>query len=165
MVPGIRSHALHVVRDPRAVAYSYQRARNTPDRQLRREGAMENSMRYVYRNMAAHEVCRRYARDRSSLLRYEDFVNYPAMTLQRITHFLGEEPSTLPVDGNGVATLRVNHTAAGNPSRFRVGSINLKLDDEWIYRQRRFDRVSATLITLPLLARYRYRLAPGRGRG
>jgi len=164
-VPGIRPYIVHLVRDPRAIAYSYQRTKLTVDRQMNREGSVESSLRYMYRHLASHAVARTYPNERFIRLRYEDFVAHPSETLERVAHLVGSHPTKLPVDDNGVATLRPNHTAAGNPSRFKVGPIQLRLDDEWITKQRTTDRLAASALTLPLLLHYGYPMFPHRANG
>ena len=161
-LPDVSPYVVHLLRDPRAVAYSYKRLRTTVDREMKREGSAENSFRYLYRNLAAQQVRRGYDDDRSMVLRYEDFVTHPAETLRRISHLVGESPARLPVDGDGVVTLSPNHTAGGNPSRFKTGNVALRLDDEWVRRQRPLDRATITAITLPLLRRYGYSVVSGR---
>ena len=159
-LPGVSPYVVHLVRDPRAVAYSYKRIKTTVDREMKREGSVENSLRYVYRNLASHRVRRGYMSDRSTLLRYEDFITRPTETLHRISELVGESPARLPVDGDGVVTLTPNHTAGGNPSRFKTGRIELRLDNEWIARQKPGDRRTITALTLPLLKSYGYPFVP-----
>ncbi len=40
-LPGVSHYVVHLVRDPRAVAYSYKRTRKTVDREMKREGSVE----------------------------------------------------------------------------------------------------------------------------
>jgi len=44
----------------------------------------------------------------------------------------------------------VNHTVAGNPDRLRHGPVKLRLDDEWVAKMRRRDRVMVTALTAPV---------------
>jgi hypothetical protein len=50
---------------------------------------------------------------------------------------------------------------SGNPNRFQSGPVRLRPDDEWISRMRPRDKTLVTLLTLPLLARYGYRISAG----
>jgi hypothetical protein len=52
--------------------------------------------------------------------------------------------------------LGTNHTLAGNPNRFRTGSVRIAEDDEWQSRLARRDRMVMTSATLPMLLRYGY---------
>ena len=47
---------------------------------------------------------------------------------------------------------------AGNPNRHSAGPVRLALDDEWRTRMPWRDRALGTLLTLPLLGRYGYRV-------
>jgi hypothetical protein len=51
----------------------------------------------------------------------------------------------------------VQHTVAGNPSRFASGRVVLKPDEEWRTRMSVANRVTVSLLTWPLLWRYGYR--------
>jgi len=76
--------------------------------------------------------------------------------VKSLTTLVGEDPASLPLEGARTVKLGVNHTAAGNPSRFRQGSITLREDDEWMRRQAVSDRWITTAVSLRLLKRYGY---------
>lgn len=167
LVPGITPYFVHLVRDPRAVAYSRQRHKVGPDGEMPRFGPAESTRGWLMQNLKGHLVNRRVPADRRLRIRYEDFVAQPLPTLQAITELMGEEPPPAGfVDGRRVR-LGKNHTVAGNPSRFRTGAIELRSDDEWLVAQPRVDRLVVTAISWPLLLIYGYPLRPdpGRGRG
>lgn len=157
---------VHVVRDSRGVAYSWTKEVRRP------EAAGEDLMtRYSPSRSAAlwmgHNLCFALLRRlgaRTRLLRYEDFVAAPAPVLEELTAFAG-----LPaapggrdfLDGSDVV-LSPSHTVAGNPMRFRTGPITLRRDDAWRTELPRGERRLVSLLTLPLLARYRYLRRAGR---
>ncbi|MBA3585654.1 MAG: sulfotransferase, partial [Gemmatimonadetes bacterium] len=162
LVDGISPYFVHLIRDPRAVAYSRQRVKSGPHGPpMRRFGAFYVASRWVARNVASHLVRLRYGADRSLLVRYEDFVASPRSTVQTIAEFVGERPRRLPFLDERTARLGVNHTVFGNPSRFEMGTVKLRLDEEWRTGQRRMDWLVATLVSLPLLRRYGYPVLPG----
>ncbi len=92
------------------------------------------------------------------LIRYEDFMANPHATLREIVEMVGETPRGIPVSEYKEVVLGENHTAAGNPSRFLKGKIQLRLDDEWITEQRPADRFVTTGVSLKLLRRYGYKV-------
>ena len=49
---------------------------------------------------------------------------------------------------------------AGNPNRFRTGSVRIVEDDEWKSRMARRDRTVITAAALPMLVRYGYPVRP-----
>jgi hypothetical protein len=158
LVPGISPYFVHLVRDPRAVGFSRQRTRYQGDREMRRDSALYSAVTWTWENALAEIVRRRYPAGRALVVRYEDFVARPRQTVQEILAMVGEAASELPFADDHVLTLGVNHSAAGNPSRFRRGTVALREDDEWRTRQRRIDRLVTTGLTLPLLLRYGYRI-------
>lgn len=163
LVPGVSPYAVHLVRDPRAVAYSWHRRKAHLDRsaptEMRRHGTAASTLSWSFWN-AAIEMLRRSDHAESKRLRYEDFVVDPRRAIQTIVDMVGEDVSELPfVDGKTVR-LSGNHTISGNPSRFSTGTVLLKSDDDWIREQSLKDRMIATSLAAPLLHRYGYRLRP-----
>jgi hypothetical protein len=57
--------------------------------------------------------------------------------------------------------IRVNHTIAGNPSRFVTGVVHLEDKREWRHAQTRMDRWVTTAVALPFLRRYGYPIHVG----
>jgi hypothetical protein len=164
LVAGLDVYVVHLVRDPRAVAYSWRRTRGQPDpngpARLATHGTIHSTARWVYRNAAAEAVMRRVPSDRVLRLRYESFVACPAQTVRSIMRFVNEEGPGPTFGDERTIELGINHTVSGNPSRFRTGTVRIADDGEWRERQRRLRRVVATAVALPLLARYGYALRP-----
>jgi hypothetical protein len=158
LVSGIEPYVVHLVRDPRAVAYSRRRGKVGVDRDMRSYGVVHSTLGWLGRNLASEAVRRRYAPGRSMLVRYEDFVARPEQTLTAIAAHVGERITHTPVQDGQTALLGPNHAVAGNPSRFRTGRVELRQDTAWRTEQRRTDRVVATALATPLLHRYRYTL-------
>lgn len=69
---------------------------------------------------------------------------------------VGEGPGDLSFVEGQLLRLNVNHSAAGNPSRFRTGTVAVRPDDEWRTGQRASDRLITTGLTMPFLRRYGY---------
>jgi hypothetical protein len=151
LVPNLEVFVVHLVRDPRAVAYSWQKRQPGIDR----HGVAESTASWVAWN-AATERLRRTMPDRSTLVRYETFVKSPEATLRRIIELVGEDPGEeTPIEGN---TFHVTgtHTVSGNPARFRSGSVMVSPDTQWQKNLKPAQRRTATAIALPLLQRYGY---------
>ena len=166
LVPGVDATFVHLVRDPRAQAYSWRRRKANPGRG-RREEMIEQSpftstRGWVARNVLAEAVRRRHGEGRSMLVRYEDFVARPRATIEAITELVGERPERLPFVDDFTVALSANHTAGGNPDRFGSGLVRLREDREWLTTQRAADRLVATALALPMLRRYGYPLFPKR---
>jgi hypothetical protein len=149
---------VHLVRDPRAVAYSWTRRKALPDRDPPEEmyrSPRDSSVRWNAWNVAAEAFWRAHP-ERYLRLRYEDFVARPRESVEHILRFAGEPIGRLPFTGEHSLELGVSHTVSGNPVRLRTGPVELRPDDEWKQRMERGDRALVTALTLPLLLRYRY---------
>lgn len=159
--PGIELYVVHLVRDPRAAAFSWLRKKLQPDRKdksyLPEVGAVKSALIWDSWNAAA-EVLWRDTPDRYIRIFYEDFVRDPQSSVRAILELIGEDgPLCPPFTGERSVRLGESHTVAGNPNRFQSGDVALKPDDEWAGKMRSRDRRLVTALTLPLLARYGYR--------
>jgi hypothetical protein len=166
LLPGVDPYFVQLVRDPRAVAYSWQRHKREPDwgreraLEMPRYGPLYSTLGWVELNLAAEAVRRRHDPARSLLVRYEDFVAEPRATLARIAEMVGERPQSLPVSDDNVALLNRNHAVSGNPTRFKTGEVPLRYDSEWTSRLNRRARLVTTALARPLLRRYGYVIKP-----
>jgi hypothetical protein len=165
MLPGVSTYFIHMVRDPRAMAYSRQRYKLNPNREIPkampRKGSLNSALFWVGMNAAAEAVLRRHDPSRVMRLRYEDFVADPPSAVRSIVRFVREEAPSLPFLDARTVSLRGNHSVSGNPSRFKTGLVGIKNDDEWEQEMPGLSRRVVTLLTLPLLARYRYPVRSG----
>ena len=67
-----------------------------------------------------------------------------------------ESPDDLSFIADSTVTLKANHSVDGNPMRFKVGELTLRVDNEWRTALPRRQRAIVTALTWPLLARYGY---------
>ena len=160
--PGIDLRMLNVVRDPRAVAWSWTRHVERPQATAGRE----EMWRVPVPRSAAQwstlqlemEAIARWGGVPSARLRYEDFVADPAGSLVDATAVLGLPLSRRdlpPVVGTEVV-LAPSHGLSGNPSRFRSGAVELRRDDGWRAAMPPAAKAVVTALTLPLLVSYGY---------
>lgn len=162
MAPGIDLRVLHLVRDPRATAYSWSKKKpqpDSPDREFMVQfSPFKNSWMWDSWNGAAEAL---WGRDKSRYLRlrYEDFVADPRSNFGRILDLLDEDAEP-PLAGEGEVKLGVSHTVSGNPNRFQTGSVALKPDTEWMREMDHRDRGLVTALTYPMLRRYGYPVHP-----
>jgi sulfotransferase family protein len=159
-VPGIDLRVVHLVRDPRAAAYSWTRRKALPDRgpdgYMQRQSVLKSALLWDAWNAAAAPLLR----DRAEgflTVRYEDFVAEPAGVLEDIVAFAGISGQA-QVSSDGTAHLGVDHTVAGNPDRLRSGPVALRADDGWRAGLSRPRRALASVVTAPLRGRFGYRL-------
>jgi len=159
MVPGIDLRVLHLVRDPRAAAYSWAKKKRQPDSTERefmhRKTPTQSAVLWDAWNAAIEALWRRmptsYLR-----LRYEDFIADPRRSFGEILNLTDEKDAELPLVGERDVKLGISHTVSGNPNRFDTGTVELRQDRAWQEQMKSRDRALVTALTLPLLARYHY---------
>lgn len=158
-LPNVDLYVLHVVRDPRAVAYSWRREKTfTVAGQTRTMGTrrLPASVRRWTSNCCGAEVLRHQVPpERWMRLRYEDFCAAPRESFRRIMGLLGEEGAS-PFEGPDTVRLSPGHIVAGNPSRFTVGAVRIRADEEWRGAMSRRDQQLVGWSTYPLRRRYGY---------
>jgi transposase len=125
---------VHVVRDPRGVAYSCKkqvRSDSEPDFMPRRPAAA-TAWRWLVTNLMAQIALRRLAH-RYVLVRYEDLVAAPEACLMRVAKATGLPLADTRAAVDDLARPPENHhRVAGNPGvRQLRGALRLSLDDEW----------------------------------
>lgn len=159
LAPSLDMRVVHLVRDARAVAYSWQRVKSYPT---------AKGMRYMERHTAPRSAAAWNAlngladllweRDtlRYRLVRYEDFVAAPRRAFQMILDHAGESEASPPLIGDDTLDIGSHHIIAGNANRFQSGRARLRMDTEWQTRLRRADAAIVTALTFPLLRKYGY---------
>jgi len=163
-IPGVEVHVVHLVRDPRATAFSFLRTKALPDfgddRTMITQAPLVSARRWALWQVVSELFWRRsghYLR-----LRYEDLTKEPHAAVERILALVGEDPAGSPFVDDHTVRLGATHSVSGNPNRFGTGDTAIRADDEWKRRMRSPDRRRVTLATWPLLLRYRYPLRSGR---
>jgi hypothetical protein len=155
-VPGVDLRVVHLVRDPRATAYSWRRRKSLPDKRgggfMQQQGPLKASALWSMWNTAAGAFWR-HDPERYVRVRYEDLVREPQETVERICAFAGEPFAGSPFVSANEVELTPSHSVAGNPSRFTTGRVVLRSDDEWRTEMRTIDRAVVTAVTWPLLLR------------
>lgn len=160
-VPGIDLHVLHVVRDPRAVAYSWTRRKFDPAShdQMPYRSLGRSTLFWILWDPIAQRFWRSFSADKRVTLRYEDFAERPEAALRPLLRMLGMDESGLSFVSEGRVDIRPSHTLAGNPDRFSWdGPVEIKTDVQWARRMRWKDQLVVTLMTWPWLRRYGYPL-------
>lgn len=153
---------LHVVRDSRGVAMSWAKQVRRPEATQGGEEWMAQwspgkvAVHWNAENGAFGLLARRGVPVRT--VRYEEFVADPRAGLRRVADHAGltaDDDALSFLDADS-AVLSKNHTASGNPMRFRTGRIELRRDDTWRTRMSPAHRRTVTALTLPLLRHYGY---------
>jgi hypothetical protein len=158
--PGVEMHVVHLVRDSRATAFSWQRRMLRPEIHWRAQYMDRISPTRTAAEWTAINLLLGLVRNRAasySRLHYEDFVARPRKAAEAISRQVGLPRDFADVvDDRGVVRLGIDHTVSGNPARFRSGHERIGLDDEWRHRMPRRDFALVTTLSAPLLLAYGY---------
>jgi hypothetical protein len=164
--PELDVRLLNVVRDPRAVAWSWHRHVERPHARRRSGPGGAQMWRIPVHRSAAQwsalqlevEAIGRFGGAPSTRVRYEDVVGDPVGTLVQASAALGLElaPADLPTVTEAGVVLSPSHGLSGNPGRFRSGALPLRRDDGWLTAMPAASKAVVTALTLPLLKKYGY---------
>lgn len=165
-LPGCRVRLVHLVRDSRGVAYSFEKIRRRPreptvDPYMDRYHAFATALLWNLDNVLAERLGSRAAG--YTRVRYTDFVSAPHRAMARILGN-GGPPEALDHAFEEGLRLSEQHVLAGNPMRFQTGRVPLREDLAWRSAMSRTKKGAVTALTFPLLRRYRY-LGDGRRKG
>lgn len=156
----VRIRVLHMIRDSRAVAYSWTREKErlyVVDRvtYMPRYSPLRSAGDWLYRNILT-EIARGHVAGYRRLL-YEQLVVDPLETVQGVAEFMDLPQADLGfITNSELQFTKFSHTIAGNPMRFETGAVQLRFDSAWQKELGQSDRTAVTALTWPLLRRYGY---------
>lgn len=165
---GIDAWFIHLVRDPRGVVHSRQRARDRRRHAGRHPRPLLAALRPLWLaydgagwgalNLAARHARWRPPPPRWQVLSYEALAARPEPTLQALLAGLGESDLDLPFSGPATVRLSENHAIAGNRNRHRSGDVVITPDEGWRRGLARWEQWVAAGAGLPSLHAHGYRL-------
>jgi len=152
-------YVIHLVRDSRATAYSWQRRKKRPEiywkeSYMPKRNIFVTSLEWNVRNALMELLSK--VNKKSLFAPYEDVCTNPEQIIQKVLHFIGEEEFAQISLKNRRIILKTNHTVAGNPLRFVTGEVQINLDNEWCKRMNKAKYFVVTGLTSPFLIRYGY---------
>ena len=161
---------IHLVRDPRAVAWSYIRKAGRGRKAIGPQGVARGSVSarliastWLLSNAGAEMVVSD-ARFQAIRVRYEDLVVNPRETLLSIQEFTGVDLGPATDQAAAGCSLEAGHLVAGNHMR-RCKDITIRPDWEWQEKLPLFDRVLSRVLSTGLRRRYGYTKVDTRLRG
>lgn len=158
-IPGINLYTVHLLRDSRAVAYSWQREKVRPEihwerKLMSQRSIFKSATRWNSRNRFAHAL--RHVSKQYTRLHYEDLVSDPKDRLTTLLADLGIMPASFDFLTDHRAVLKTSHTVSGNPVRFAQQEIEIQPDMHWQQAMPKSQKWLVTLMTLPLMMKYGY---------
>ncbi len=162
-LPGVDTRIVHLVRDPRGVAYSLQKkVRYDPDAgratYMDRHGPWFASLAWAYRTRLIDQVWKDDAR--LTVVRYEDIMAEPQTAVANVMAAVGEGHRSVPFTADGAVRLSPGHSVSGNPSRFNKADVPLVVDDTWRRELAPGSRRIVQTVTWPLLRTHGYARSP-----
>jgi hypothetical protein len=156
-ISSVDIHVVHLVRDPRAVAYSWRRPLVAdPDGRssMSRPGAVKSAVVWLIMNVAVEWLARQLGLSYRRV-RYEDLVKDPARIVGQLRSDVLKDAEAGQLAGPSI-DLGVAHIISGNPMRFRQGHMSIVEDADWKAGPRG-RRAIVAAVTFPLRWRYGYR--------
>lgn len=157
---GVDLRLIHLVRDPRAVAYSMSRpmridTRAGVQKTLRAHPVARTALRWNFVNSGAERALRRVPAGHGLRLRYEDMVADPHGALDRIGAVAGVDLGALGAAFGSGQPVAADHQVAG--SRIRMNDpMPIKPDTGWQERTSDAQRATVSLICRARMRRYGY---------
>ena len=163
MVPEVDVTTIRLVRDTRAVAYSWLREQKrvgehgaSEPQYMAQRRTLVSGLDWIVQNLSTEKVGS-LAGDQVRQLRYEDFVASPANTTREIVNMMGLTFSSDNPNADGEVVFAEEHVF-GNPNRFETGRIAIRSDDQWQRCLSPVSRFIVTSCTAPFLVSYGYPL-------
>jgi len=159
-IPETDLRVVHLVRDSRGVAYSWQKKRVKPEvywktQYMDRVDPFSASILWNFTNLLMQTL--NNGKTAYLFVNYEDLIDSPRQWLAQIIELAGENHEQLnPFDGNGMTRLPIDHSAGGNPNRYHQGAITLCPDNEWRQKMPMLQKQLVTAMTARLLRHYGY---------
>lgn len=165
-IPEFEVYILHLVRDSRAVAHSWQRKKVRPEIHWKQQympqfGIFRSSRVWNNSNLACEGF--RFINDRYMFMRYEDFTKAPFKHTRDMLDFFGYQDKSLDFLSDNKFQPSGAPSVSGNPLRFQKDEITIKSDAEWSKKMPMSQQALVSVLTSPLMAGYGYFLSiPGR---
>ncbi len=159
-------YAVHLIRDPRAVAHSISKQVENPQpnsQYMFRSNPLATGIRWDVRQGLCEALLKPRLGDRYMRMRYEDLVRDPAGAVRSIARFARQPNPDLGFLNNGRVEFEPNHTFSGNPFRLRRSAIEVNPDEAWRAKMTPREKALAIAPALPLLRHYGYSWRPDRG--
>lgn len=160
-VPEVDLRLLHLIRDSRAVAYSWTKVVRRPEvvdgeSYMHRFRPMRLAFLWNLHNTLLELP--RLAGTPTRTLRYEAFAKNPEAVLRDVAAFAGLQlgPGDLDFVDAGAVQLSTSHQVAGNPLRFTTGRVEIRRDDDWRTKLASGDRRRVAALTAPVSLAFGY---------
>ena len=151
---------IHLVRDPRATAFSWQRSQASYQadgfaESVDQFSTLKSTLLWTVWNGAV-PILLNTPEKPVLTIRYEDLVTSPESTLKIAFAHADLMNADIPFETDGTLTIAPSHNIAGNPNRLRHGSTRISEDIEWKTAMKPLSRVGASLTSWPVRRKFGY---------
>ena len=158
-IPTLEVHLLHLVRDPRGVAWSLRKSYTRDlkagiQHAIKAQSAVSTALRWVFKNIQADFVRQTPGTGSALVMTYEKFCAQPCR-LQPVMQKVGLSSDKLMARLNGGEPSPVGCAIAGNRARMRR-HMTLSIDTEWVSKLSLTEHRLVSIITWPWRRRYGY---------
>ncbi|NJN22283.1 MAG: sulfotransferase [Leptolyngbya sp. RL_3_1] len=153
-VANVKLHVVHIVRDPRGTAYSWaHRQKQGLGTYPIKDSALGWTLRNVVTELLGWQRSLPYLR-----VKYEDFVQQPQATVDAVLKLAQVTPRHSPFRSPSQVDLGITHSVFGNSDRLKTGPTTIHFSEGWRQQMDPAEKRQVTLLTLPMLLHYGYRL-------
>ncbi len=150
----INLRVLHMFRDSRAVAHSWQRKKKRleivgKDVYMPQINPYYSSVQWLFFNTLIRRILKN---QNNIIINYDKLTKSPLEELERIINFLSIENSINYTDNKFF--IKNNHTVSGNPIRIKAKDVRIRHDDSWIHKMKKHEKLIIKMATWPLLKKY-----------
>jgi len=154
---GIDLYVIHLVRDSRAVAYSWQRKKLRPEiywkeSYMPRMGLLRSTHEWLLCNWLTELLSKKVPHYK--IVSYEEFTKSPKKKVEEFVKWLGMEAQPNSFINEWKLELGIDHTISGNPVRFTHGSMEIRSDMAWKVNMASMKKHIVSGLTFPFLSRY-----------
>jgi Sulfotransferase domain len=157
---GRSMRVIHVVRDPRAVAYSWSKhirrpeaTATSPEQHMARYSASRAAGQWLTQNAIFGALARRGVA--TLRIRYEDFAAAPEKEFRKVAEFVGHR-GAIGFRTDQLAPTTTGHAVSGNPMRFATGPVDVRPDEAWRAGLDAPQRMLVSVLTAAARRRYGY---------
>jgi len=152
-------YIIHLVRDPRGVAYSWTKRKfdYSVGDYMKTHRPFTSARLWLTYNLQIEKL-KKYFKN-YYLLKYEDFCKEPYESLVKIFKKFKLQGINIDeiIKNKHIYIKKEKHLLGGNPIRFLADKeIKLKIDEEWKNKLALKDKLIVSLLTFPLLKKYKY---------
>ncbi|MEO0297181.1 MAG: sulfotransferase [candidate division WOR-3 bacterium] len=148
---------IHLIRDPRGVAYSWTKLKFDPsvNEYMKRYHPFTSVRKWIYINFVIEILKKDFKY--FTRLKYEDFCCSPQTNLNKVLKELNLLIHGLPNLSNKKFIIKkLKHLVGGNPNRFNDKEIFIHLDYQWVKEFSTKNKILVSLLCLPMLLKYKY---------